>query len=102
MTGATCSNLQIIRKADHLQFILPNGQFVRVNSEQWQAVVITFADALKSFYAVSAAKTPSDDFEAQGFKAMLAEWDRRRSGGESDLARRAGIVASGLVLRSFF
>jgi hypothetical protein len=70
---------QIIRADDHLQFILPDGQAVRVDSSQWQAAVFKFADDVKHFYAVSAAKTPLDGFDAKGFKAMMAEWERRRS-----------------------
>lgn len=70
---------QIINAGDQLQFILPNGQPVLVDYGEWQAAVFKFVDDVKHFYTVSAAKTPSDDFEARGLTAMMAEWERRRS-----------------------
>jgi hypothetical protein len=69
---------QINRDMNQLQFILPKGPAVLVDSSEWQTAVFKFVDDVRQFYAASAPKTPSDDFEAKGFNAMMAEWQRRR------------------------
>ena len=47
--------------------------------EEWRRIVFEFADAVSAFYAASAPKQFSDDYDAQGFAVFQAEWTRRRN-----------------------
>lgn len=71
---------QIIRNEDkdNHTMILPDGHIVTVKAAVWRTAVIGFVDAVKAFYSASAPKQPFDDWEKEGFSAMMAEWDRRR------------------------
>lgn len=69
---------QIIHNGDTVQMILPDGHTATVKLADWRTAVIRFADTVKDFYALSAPKRPSDDWEEKGFNAMMAEWNRRR------------------------
>lgn len=43
---------QFIREADHVHFRLPDGHTALVDSCQWRAAVVQFADDVKSFCAL--------------------------------------------------
>ena len=74
---------QIVRNEHEVTMILPDGHTVNIQATEWRAAVIGFADAVKDFYAASAPKQTSDDWDKKGFNAMMAEWDRRRRKAET-------------------
>jgi hypothetical protein len=76
-----CSNgvtWEVQHQHDHVLVRTAEGAEERLTAQHWQQTVLAFADAVAQFYAVSLPKVPADAYEAAGYAAFQAEWQRRR------------------------
>lgn len=53
------------------------GREWAIDWSSWKTAVFSFADAVSAFYASSAPREPAPE-DAAGFRAFVAEWERRR------------------------
>jgi hypothetical protein len=69
---------EVQHQRDHVLVRTTEGAEERLPAHHWQQAVLTFVDAVAQFYAASLPKVPADTYEAAGYAAFQAEWQRRR------------------------
>ena len=76
-----CSNgidFTVLHEGNAVTLITESGNTVHVAVEDYRKTVLAFARTISDFYGASRRKTlPPDEFERNGYIALMNEWNRR-------------------------